>query len=82
MPSNEPMQAMIMPDDDAGICFTLEFYTPDGVWLYTLRKNRRRTFEKHLDELGSQWKKGDPDIFNKMMVECIKADMQTNRTNA
>lgn len=82
MPSNKTMQAMLMPDDDEGICYTLEFYTLDGVWLYTLHKNRRRTFEKHLDALASQWKKGDPDIFNEMMFECIKADMQTKKSNA
>ena len=83
MPSKkDAMQAMLMPDGEGNICFTLEFYTPDGVHLYTLHKHRRQTFAQHLDERASQWKKGDPDIYEEMMTICISSDKQAKRTNA
>ena len=83
MPNNpDAIQAILMPDDEVGICFTLEFCTPDGVWLYTLNRHKRRTFRQHLDERASQWKKGDPDIYEEMMDICIKSDDQCKRANA
>jgi len=79
---NKTMQAMLMPEDEGGVCWMMDFYTNDGVWLYTLFKNRRQTFAKHLDERASQWKHGDPDIYAEMMEMCVKADTQAKRTNA
>ena len=76
------IEAILSPDDEVGIRFTLEFCTGDGVWLYTLHKHRKQTFAQHLDALASQWKKGDPDIYAEMMKCCVLADKQTKRTNA
>lgn len=78
----DAIQAMLMPDDEVGICFTLEFYTDDGVSLYTLHKHRKQTFAQHLDERASQWKHGDSDIYKEMMECCILADKQSKKSNA
>ena len=80
MPSKRDIQGIVMPDELDG-CYTLELYSKDGVHLYTLHKTKRRSFEQHLDERASQWKKGDPDMYNKIMFECLLADMQTQDSN-
>jgi len=83
MPKNpNAIEAVLCPDDAVGNMWTLEFMTHDGVYLYTLHRNLVRSFEQHLDELASQWKKGDPDIYEEMMTICRKCDLQAKRTNA
>ena len=80
MPKNpNAIEAIIMPDDEAGNLWMIEFITHDGVWLYTLHRHLKRTFAQHLDERASQWKKSDPDIYEEMMVICKKADAQIDK---
>ena len=78
----DAIEAVLCPDDSVGNLWTLEFMTHDGVYLYTLQRNPKRTFVQHLDELASQWKKGDPDIYEEMMTICRKCDIQAKHSNA
>lgn len=70
------MEIILMPDDDEGNAYTMECYTPQGVWLIMLQRTRKMSFAQNLDRVASQWKHGDPDIYAELMAACVLADKQ------
>lgn len=70
------LELILMPDDDFGNAYSLEFYTPDGVWLAVVYRTKRVSFAESFERQACQWKKGDPDIYAEMMAGCVLADKQ------